>query len=419
MSKAQRVTVTADWMPHDAQREIMDSAARFRIIAAGRRFGKTQLAAREAVTYTDPDALIWWVAPTYDEAGRGWDAVTAALPDRIIADTHETWPKSITLVNGAQFEFRSTERQNSNRGEGLDLLILDEADDIRDAAWTEDLRPSLSDTQGDMIAISTPMRRGWFHRWWQRGQSEDYPQVDSWQFPTAANPHIPDSEIEAARDELPTRAYEQEYLAEFKQETGGVFTDLDARVFTGTYTLPAEGHQPYTTGVDVARHDDYTVIVTLDDAGRLVYYDRIRGEPWPVIQREIEGVADRYPGTVGVDATRDNKLLSDLEAAGVTVEPVTFSSQRKTELVESLVAAVEADELTVPDTETTAQLKHELQIFEYETTRAGNVRYSAPEGFKDDSVDALAIANDLQRQADAGPTVRRRSHGSPSTGSFQ
>jgi len=393
------IDIEAEWTPHDAQAEIMASSARFRIVAAGRRFGKTQLAAREAVQYTAPDALIWWVAPTYDEADRGFDAVKAALPRRLVEDTKESWPKSVTLRNGATFEFRSTERQNSNRGEGLDLLVLDEADDIRDAAWTEDLRPSLSDTQGDMIAISTPMRRGWFYRWFERGQSPDYPQVDSWQFPTSANTHIPDGEIEDARDELPAHSFEQEYLAEFKEETGGVFTGLDDYLFTGAWELPAGGADPYATGVDLARHEDWTVITTLDADGRLVAWDRLRDVAWPTIQSAVESRAEEYPGPVAVDASRDNKLVADLERAGVQVDAVKFTSQRKADLIEGLAASIESGDLTAPDTDTVQQLKHELQIFEYDITAAGNVRYGAPQGFHDDAVDSLALANDARSDA--------------------
>jgi hypothetical protein len=402
-----KLRVNAEWTPHDGgQREVMAADARFRILACGRRWGKTTLAARDAVTYLGhPDALVWWVAPTYDEADRGFNAVDAALPERLIADTRKSWPKAYDTVNGARIEFRSTERENSNRGEGLDALVLDEADDIRDSAWTDDLRPSLSDTLGDMIAISTPMRKGWFYRWFQRGRSDDHSDVASWQFPTATNPHIPDSEIESARAELPQRAFEQEYLAEFKDETGGVFTNLDAALFTREYDPDKyDGDPPYRHGWDLARHEDYLVGIVLDAAGDVVHFDRARGLSWPQIQSRIEAVAADYPGTVGIDASRDNKLVADLAAGGVNIVPVKFTRERKQDLVENLAAALEAGELTAPDI---GQLRHELEIFEYEVTPAGNTKYHAPEGFHDDCVDALAMANAVTaRQANPDSFAR-------------
>lgn len=375
----------------------MESEARMRIVACGRRFGKTTLAARESAQYLgQPDALVWWVAPTYDEASRGFKAVKEALPGRLLAgDPKETWPKAIDVVNGARIEFRSTERQNSNRGEGLDLLVLDEADGIRDDAVTEDLRPSLSDTQGDLIAISTPMRRGWFHRYFQRGQSDDYPEMASWQYPTSANPHIPQSEIEAAKRELPERAFRQEYQAEFLAESGGVFTGLDEYLFTLEGSLgDVYPEPPYAHGWDLARHEDWTVGCVLDDEGRLVHFERVQGETWPQIQRRIEAAADEYEGVVAVDASRDNKLVADLEQSGLNVEPVKFSTQRKADLIENLAAAIESGELAAPEVQ---QLRHELEVFEYDVTSAGNVRYHAPEGFHDDCVDSLAMALNAKR----------------------
>lgn len=402
-TSAEPVRVRAEWRPHSGgQAEILESDARFRIIACGRRWGKTTLAAREAARYLGrPDTLVWWVAPTYDEADRGFKAVREALPEAFIEKARNSWPKAYHLVNGATIEFRSTERENSNRGEGLDLIILDEADGIRDAAWHEDLRPSLSDTGGDMIAISTPMRKGWFHRWFQRGQSPDHPEVESWQFPTSANPHIPPKEIDAARLELPERSFRQEYEAAFIAETGGVFTNLDEHLFTEDYDLKeAEGREPFVHFWDLARHQDWTVGITLDDDGRVVNFVRLRDVGWPTIQTRIEVNAEAYPGVVGIDATRDNKIMADLEAEGLDVEPVVFTAQRKREMVESLAAALEAGELTAPDI---PELRTELEVFEYDVTPAGNVRYGAPEGFHDDCVDALAGATWLW-------TARRRIH---------
>jgi hypothetical protein len=89
-------------------------------------------------------------------------------------------------------------------------------------------------------------------------------------------------------------------------------------------------------------------------------------------------------------------VVADLETAGLDVRPVTFTAQRKQALVENLAAALEAGEVTVP---AETMLATELEVFEYETTRAGNVRYGAPEGHHDDLVDALAMAYDLRGEA--------------------
>lgn len=402
-------TIRTAWTPHPGQREVMESPARFRIVACGRRWGKTEFAARESSRYLGtPDTDVWWVAPTYDIADVGFDTALDALPTEAIADVKRTKPKGITLVNGSEISFRSADREDSLRAVGLDLLVIDEAAMVPERAWTEELRPTLSDTLGDMIAISTPKGRGWFYRWFQRGRSEDYPETASWQSPTYDNPHVPDSEIDDAANEVPERVFEQEYLAEFKDESGGVFEGLDRNLFTDRWTLPEDGLPPlrdgtqvrpetvyavppFSTGVDLARHQDWRVILTLDRLGRLAYFDREQGEAWSQIQREVQDVYDRYPGIVSVDASRDNKLVADLEQSGVDLRPVKFSASRKQNLIENLVARVEAGELAAPEVDI---LRTELEVFEFDVTRAGNVRYEAPEGFHDDTVDALALAAD-------------------------
>ena len=386
-------TLKPPWTPHAGQRPIRNSDARFRIIACGRRWGKTELAAYEAADRLgEPGTLVWWVAPTYDIADIGFDAVKEQLPPGSIADKKRTKPKRYELTNGSEISFRSADREDSLRGEGLDLLIIDEAAMVPNRAWNNELRPTLSDTLGDMVAISTPKGRNWFRDWFERGNTADHPDVASWQSPTYENPHVPDEEIDAARTEQPERVFRQEYLAEFIDESGGVFSALDRRLFTADYEIESfDGTGPHAHGWDLARHEDYLVGIVLDAEGRVVHFHRSQGDSWPQIQTTIENAASEYEGLVAVDASRDNKVVADLaESIGHgRVEPVKFSPKRKRELIEDLTATIEAEELSSPEV---PQLRHELSIFEYDVTASGSVRYHAPEGFHDDTVDALAMA---------------------------
>lgn len=391
------------WRPHPGQQAIMQTPVRYRIVACGRRWGKSEMAAHEALEFAleHPDATVWWVAPSYEQANSyGFDKIKPLLSPEITADTPKlSKPRQIDLVNGSTLSFRSAEREDSLRGGGVDFLVIDEAGSVADRAWVKELRPTLSDTQGDMLAIGTPRYRNWFHEWFGRGQSEEYPDVASWQAPTKQNPHVPDEEIDSAREDMPDREFRREYQAEFLDETGGVFTDLE-RVLADYNPDRVDGEGPYSTGVDFARSDDYTVIITLDGSGRLVHFDRVRGVGWPEIQRRVERAADEYGGVAYLDATRDNKIVADLQEAGVTVEPVSFGGGTKQDLMQDLITTIEQGELTLPDMD---PLVHELQVFEFDETPAGNTRYAAPTGFKDDCVDALALAtyghNDSSRIA--------------------
>jgi len=402
-----RFTVNIDAYPE--QQAVLASDARFRVVAAGRRTGKTTLAGFETarrMAHGDGDWLGYWIAPTHDIADTGFRLMTDALPDDVVASTKRSPPREIELVHGPRLGFR-TVSGGANVSVGLDWVVIDEAAKaIPESTWTQELRPTLSDRDGDALFISTPDGKGWFHDWWHRGQSDDHSGVASWRWTTYANPHVPDDEVDAAREELPERIFKQEYLAQFLDDTGGVF---DADAATEAYQPPggpapaSEATPPYRLAVDLARSEDYLAIIGLGADGVVSHLTRERGLSWPAIQRRIERVADAHSDpAVAIDATRDTKLVADLETAGVDVRPVTFTAQRKQTLIENLAAGLEAGDVTVP-AETI--LATELAVFEYETTRAGNVRYGAPEGHHDDTVDALAMAYDLRAGASV-PTAR-------------
>lgn len=382
------------WRPHPGQEAVMNHEARFRIVACGRRWGKSEMAAHEALKHAleTPGATVWWVAPSYDQANAyGFDKVKPLASPDVLVDIKRTKPRAFEFGNGSVISFRSAEREDSLRGPGLDFLVIDEAGSVPERAWTDELRPALSDTLGEMLAIGTPRGRNWFYRWFQRGQNRDNEDAASWQAPTYQNPHVPDSEIEDAKTDMPDRKFEQEYLAKFVDDTGGVFEDV--REHVAAYELPVDPvqSQAYAIGVDLARLEDYTAIVVLDGDGRLAAFDRLNQTTWNRIQSRIESLAERYtPSIVAVDATRDNKIVQDLGRAGVSVEPVNFSS-KKDVLIETLATRLESGELTLSEDAPT--LINELEVFEYETTQSGTVRYAAPSGFKDDTVDALALAS--------------------------
>jgi len=395
-------TQTINEQVHEGQAEVLDSEARFRIVACGRRWGKTVTCAKELrdglLSHGD-GWLAWWVAPTYQQAEIGLRSLRDELPDEFIESVNQSKLR-VEAVTGATVEFKSADKPDNLRGEGVDLLIADEAAEIDQYAYENALRPTLTDSETSrMIAISTPKGRGWFFEFFQRGQSDDWPTYEAFREPTTQNPFINQADVAEAERELPERVFRQEYLAEFVDETGGVFEQLDERLFTGAYELPvpaADAAGPFATGVDFARHEDYRVAVTLDSDGRVVQFDRDQGETWPEIHSVVRDIAERYPGVVAVDASRDNKIVADLEADGVAIEPVKFTATRKRQLIENLIAAIEAESLTAPEIDA---LRTELEVFEADVTRGGNLRYDAPSGFHDDTVDALALAVDVREQA--------------------
>lgn len=402
--------------PYDEQADVLGSPARFRVVAAGRRSGKTLMAAAETVRKALQSSGSWtgyWVGAEHRHADTAFSLIDNALPNDLVDTRNKSPPRTIELIGGQTIEFH-TSSGGALVSIGLDWAVCDEAGkDFPKEAWTQELRPALSDRNGEAMFISTPDGRDWFHDVYQRGQADEYPEWASWRWATYANPHVDDSEIDSAKNQVPERIFRQEYLAEFIDESGGVFDELDKRVFTADYQFPSDGVDPnadhvsgpFATGVDFARHHDYRVAITIDQQGRVVHFSRDQGETWPQIQREVERIYERYGGAVAVDGSRDNKIVADLEAAGVPVEPVQFSATRKRELIENLITAVENGEVTSPEI---PALRREMQLMEYDVTRGGNVQYDAPSGHHDDCVDALALAVDAKPHAaktDVGSTA--------------
>ena len=393
------------WTPHPKQAEIIESDARFKVVPAGRRFGKTFMARNDAFEFAfeNPDSLVWYVAPTDGDARElAFAPLKRTIPDDLIAgEPKESPPREIRLVNGSRIVFMSA--QSSSRGRGIHHVVVDEAgaEEMPNNYWSEVLRPSLSDTLGSAMIIGTPTGRDWFYEAFERGRNPEYTSWDSWTATSYDNPHVEDSEIDTAKRELPERVFEQEYLAKFPEDGGMVFPDPET--VTRPYSLGVEGTPPYSTGVDLARTNNYLAVATLDADGMLVGFRRDRGGSWASAGRTLEQYLADYPGVCYLDATRDNKIIEDLgrSVRDVQIEPVRFTPQAKQNMVENLAARLETGDIVLPEDDAVEQLKSELRVFEYETTPAGNVRYGAPEGMNDDTVDALALAAKEATQAKA------------------
>jgi len=212
-----------------AQDTIAKSSTRFRVVVAGRRFGKTHLSIRELAYHARlPDKEVWYVAPTYKMARQiVWKKLKNKLGDlNWIAKTNET-ELSISLVNGSTISLKGADNYDSLRGVGLDFIVLDEFADIDPEAWYETLRPTLSDKQGRALFIGTPRGIGnWSYEIYQNCQ-DDADNWASFSYTTLEGGNVPPEEIEAARRDLDARTFRQEYEATFETFSGRIYYAFD------------------------------------------------------------------------------------------------------------------------------------------------------------------------------------------------
>ena len=132
---------------HTGQEEVSRSTARFKVLAAGRRWGKTRLGISEALHAAAKGGRAWWVAPTYPIAMEGWRPLRTMGHELPGAEVREA-DRELRVPGGGVIEVRSADNPQRLRGAGLDFVVLDEAAFMAQQAWTEALRPALSDRQG-------------------------------------------------------------------------------------------------------------------------------------------------------------------------------------------------------------------------------------------------------------------------------
>jgi hypothetical protein len=222
-----------------AQRDIADSNARFKVVAAGRRFGKSFLSlSLMARVARHPYTQVWYVTTTYSAAKNiMWSYLKEKLQRFGWAKSFHEVALQAHLVNGSVISLKGANNPDSLRGIGLDYLVLDESAYLDERVWTEVLRPTLSDKQGGALFISSPSGRNWFYDIWNTARSDEEDDWESWQFTTLEGGNVPPEEVEAARRSLDQRTFEQEYEAEFVTYTGLVYYgfDFDENVVDRSY----------------------------------------------------------------------------------------------------------------------------------------------------------------------------------------
>ena len=383
---AQQIQIEAS--PHAGQREVHRHPARHKVVDAGRRWGKTRLAVMECFDVASRGGRAWWVAPSYKMSEVGWRPMRR-IASQVGAEVR-LGDRLVNLPNGGSIGVRSADNPDSLRGEGLDFVVLDEVAFMQEAAWTEALRPALSDRKGKAMFIGTPKGRNWFWRLWMRGQ-EDGQEWASWQFPTTDNPFIDPDEIKEAQKDLPERIFNQEYLAAFLEDGGGVFRNVTACATATEQDEPIEGHE-YVFGVDWGKLEDFTAIAVIDITERaLVYLDRFNQIDYHVQVGRLQALYERFrPHALITERnSMGEPLIEQLVRLDMPVQPFTTTNATKAEIIDALALAFERKEIEIlPD----PTLINELQAYEMERLPSGTLRYSAPQGMHDDTVIALALA---------------------------
>ena len=212
------------------QHKVSSSNKRFRVLVSGRRFGKTYLCITEMMKFaTQVNKTIWYVAPTFKMAREiVWLKLKEMLSDfNWIESINETNLSIKIKKTGSIISLKGCENYDSLRGVGIDFLILDEFADIDEKAWTEVLRASVADTQGDVLMCGSPKGFGnWSYRMYEKGKRDN--EWDSFQFTTLEGGIVPPEEIEQAKQDIDIRTFRQEFEGTFENYAGAVYYNFHA-----------------------------------------------------------------------------------------------------------------------------------------------------------------------------------------------
>jgi hypothetical protein len=401
--------------PHPGQQAVRLSAKRNNWLAAGRRWRKTTLVMPIAVESALKGQFILWGAPTFDQVRIAWKETKNATGN-LAKFTQQTW--TCQMPGNGTIIYRSLDDPDNARGHTADGIIIDEAGDVKEAAWYEVLQPMLIDTGGWSWAVGTPKGRNWF--WREYTAASDRDDAARWQIPTVGckigkdglerqphdleNPHIDFREIERIFSTTPQHVFRQEILAEFLKGEGVVFRNIMA-CLNASLNVKPDHHRDWDStkeqwqyhemiaGVDWGKLADFTAIsVVCKQCAEEVALDRFNQIDYHFQRQRLAALSERWniKRIIAESNAMGEPVIEELGRAGLPVEGFATTATTKPPLIESLSLAFEKEEcqwLNIPIATS------ELEAYEVDVNLAtGRPKYGAPSGLHDDTVIARALA---------------------------
>ena len=244
---------------HENQERLAKSKARYIVVNAGRRFGKTTWTAYELLgcAISKDKNKVWYFGPTFDDARRiMWDTLCDISQGAILSRNESRLELTVATVDGGKstISLFGWDRANNRRGSGVNLIVFDEVAFMRDFNhyWTTVFRPALLDTHGRAIFTSTP-----------NGNARDWRDLydnatgDDWErfhFTSYDNPLLPHNEIDKIKEDYQKKgkdnAFAQEYLAEFKAHEGLVYKIFNTQQHIRDIQYTPNKYRQVICGVD-------------------------------------------------------------------------------------------------------------------------------------------------------------------------
>lgn len=332
------------------QEEVFHDTTRFKVVAAGRRTGKSRLAAWLLIinALQTEKGQVFYVAPTQGQARDIMWQTLMELGHPVIAGSHIN-NLQIKLVNGTMISLKGADRPETMRGVSLGFLVMDEYADMKPEVWEQILRPALADQKGRALFIGTPMGRNHFYELYKYAELGDDETYKAWHFTSYDNSMLDSGEIDIAKKSMSSYAFRQEFMASFEARGSEMFKEEWVRFGES----PEEGD--YYIAVDLAGFEDVnkkrTKNTKLDDTAIAVakvnengwFVENIIYGRWGLDEtatKIFQAVRDYRPISVGIEKGIAKQAvmspLMDLMKRYGTffrVEELTHGNKKKTDRV--------------------------------------------------------------------------------------
>ena len=238
-----------------------------------------------------------------------------------------------------------------------------------------------------MIA-GTPKSKNWFHSYFQRGGDPNY---NSYTAPSSVSPYVSEEFLKEQQESLPPSIYNQEFLAEWQEGDGEVFTNIDGVCILDDFVSTRE--KTYG-GLDIGTKQDYTVLTILDRNGRCVHMWRERGLEYSQIVSKVVYLCKQYRTHLMIEANSIGDVVYEMVRKQYKdVKPFITTNTSKENIIRRLISDIADTNVELPSPNLFNPLYKELQLFQYKYLPSGKVSYEAMSGFHDDTVMSLAICN--------------------------
>jgi len=388
----------------DWQKQVWADDTRFKIVAAGRRTGKSRLAAWMLIVNAlqADKGQVFYVAPTQGQARDIMWQTLLDLAHPVVVGAHIN-NLQIKLVNGATISLKGADRPETMRGVSLKFLVMDEYADMKPEVFEQILRPALADQKGGALFIGTPMGRNHFYDLYKYAELEDDVSYESWHFTSYDNELLDSEEIDLAKKSMSSYAFRQEFMASFEARGSEMFKEEWVKF----------GDKPdigdYYISIDLAGFEDVSkkrsknsrldesaiAVVKVNEDGW--FLENIIYGRWDLAEtaRKIfDVVRDYRPISVGIERGISKQavmspLLDMMKQNGrfFVVEELTHGNRKKTDrIMWALQGRFENGQITLGKGEWNSQFMDQLFQFPDVLTH-------------DDLIDAFAYTDQLAKVA--------------------